>query len=89
MTDFHFVQFDFQVFLIVLKFTDTDDLFVVLPVSMVAAFSTSTSGAAVAPTAGNIYLLSIKNNFIHQIHQAYLSVNEKIVEDVQQQLYQY
>jgi hypothetical protein len=50
---------------------------------MVAAFSTSTSGTAVAPVAGNVNLLSLKNNFIHLIHQADLSINGKTAEDVQ------
>jgi hypothetical protein len=77
------VQFDLSSIYNSSKFTDTNDLFVVLPVTMVAAFSTSTSGAAVAPTAGNVNLLSLKNNFIHLIHQADLSINGKTVEDVQ------
>jgi hypothetical protein len=50
---------------------------------MVAAFSTSTSGTLVAPVAGNVNLLSLKNNFIHLIHQADLTINGKTAEDVQ------
>jgi hypothetical protein len=77
------VQFDLSSIYNSSKFTDTNDLFAVLPVVMVAAFSTSTAGTLVAPVAGNVNLLSLKNNFIHLIHQADLSINGKTAEDVQ------
>ena len=77
------VQFDLSSIYNSAKFTDTNDLFVVLPIVMAAAFSTSTSGTLVAPVAGNVNLLSLKNNFIHLIHQADLSINGKTAEDVQ------
>ncbi len=48
-----------------------------------AAFSTSTSETLVAPVAGNVNLLCLKNNFIHLIHQADLTINGKTAEDVQ------
>lgn len=77
------VQFDLSSIYNSSRFTDCDDLFVVLPITMVAAFSTSTAGTLVAPTNGNVNLLSLKNNFIHLIHQADLSINGKTAEDVQ------
>ena len=77
------VQFDLSSIYNSQKFTDTNDLFVVLPIVMVAAFSTSTSGTLVAPVNGNVNLLSLKNNFIHLIHQADLTINGKTAEDVQ------
>ena len=77
------VQFDLSSIYNSSKMTDTNDLFVVLPIVMAAAFSTSTSGTLVAPVAGNVNLLSLKNNFIHLIHQADLSINGKTAEDVQ------
>jgi hypothetical protein len=77
------VQFDLSSIYNSAKFTDTSDLFAVLPIVMVAAFSTSVSGAALVPVAGNVNLLSLKNNFIHLIHQADLSINGKTAEDVQ------
>jgi hypothetical protein len=77
------VQFDLSSIYNSTKFTDTNDLFVVLPIVMVAAFSTSTAGTLVAPVAGNVNLLSLKNNFIHLIHQADLTINGKTAEDVQ------
>ena len=77
------VQFDLSSIYNSAKFTDTNDLFVVLPIVMAAAFSTSTSGTLVAPVAGNVNLLSLKNNFVHLIHQADLSINGKTAEDVQ------
>ena len=77
------VQFDLSSIYNSQKFTDTNDLFVVLPIVMVAAFSTSASGTLVAPANGNVNLLSFKNNFIHLIHQADLTINGKTAEDVQ------
>lgn len=77
------VQFDLSSIYNSSKFTDTNDLFVVLPITMVAAFSTSVAGTLVAPAAGNVNLLSLKNNFIHLIHQADLTINGKTAEDVQ------
>ena len=77
------VQFDLSSIYNSAKFTDTSNLFAVLQIVMVAAFSSSTSGGALAPVAGNVNLLSLKNNFIHLIHQADLSINGKTAEDVQ------
>ena len=77
------VQFDLSSIYNSSRFTDCNDLFVVLPIMMVAAFSTSTAGTLVAPVAGNVNLLTMKNNFIHLIHQADLTINGKTVEDVQ------
>ena len=51
---------------------------------MIAAFSTSANnGTLVAPVPGNVNLLSLKNNFIHLIHQGELSINGKTAEDAQ------
>lgn len=77
------VQFDLSSIYNSSRFTDTNDLFVVLPVILAAAFSTSTAGTLVAPAVGNVNLLSLKNNFIHLIHQADLTINGKTAEDVQ------
>lgn len=79
------VQFDLSSIYNSAKFSDTGDLFTVLPITMVAAFSTSTAGTfpASPPGPGNVNLLTLKNNFIHLIHQADLSINGKTVEDVQ------
>ena len=58
--------------------------FVVLPIVMVAAFSTSANnGTLVAPVNGNVNLLSLKNNFIHLIHQADIKFSNNTVEDIQ------
>jgi DNA helicase IV len=51
------------------KFTDTEDLFVVLPITMVAAYAAA-GGTIVAPSAGSSNLCSIKTNFVNLIHQA-------------------
>ena len=63
------------------KFTDTNDLFCVLPITMVAAFSTGTG--IVAPLIGGSNLCSIKTNFVNLIHQADLQVNGKTIESTQ------
>jgi len=65
--------------------SDTNDLFVVIPIVMVAAFSTSAgNGTLVTPQNGNVNLLSLKNNFIHLIHQADISIGNKSTgEDLQ------
>jgi len=79
------VQFDLSSIYNSSRFTDCNDLFVVLPIVMVAACSTAVAGtlAVGSPVAGNVNLLSLKNNFIHLIHQADLTINGKTVEDVQ------
>ena len=78
------VQFDLSSIYNSSKWTDTNDLFVVLPIMMVAAFSTSANnGTLVTPSAGTVNLLSLKNNFIHLIHQADITIGNKTVEDLQ------
>ena len=74
------VQFDLSSIYNSSKFMDTSDLFLVLPITMVAAFSTNVAGTLVAPTPGNVNLLSIKNDFIHLIHQADAQIKGKIIE---------
>ena len=53
-----------------MKFTDTNDLFVVLPITMVAAMSDGTTGALKVPAAGMSSLCTIKTDFLNLIHQA-------------------
>jgi hypothetical protein len=79
------VQFDLSSIYNSSVVSDTNDLFVVIPIVMVAAFSTSAgNGTLVTPQNGNVNLLSLKNNFIHLIHQADISINNKSTgEDLQ------
>jgi hypothetical protein len=63
------------------KFTDTSDLFAVLPITMVAAYVNA--GTLVALTPGSQSLLSIKTNFVNLIHQADLQINGKTIEPTQ------
>jgi len=77
------VQFELSSIYNSSKFTDTSDLFAVIPITMVAAFSTAVAGTLVAPVAGNVNLLSLKNNFVHLIHQADLSVGGNTIQDQQ------
>jgi hypothetical protein len=60
------VQFDLSSIYNSAKFTDTNDLFTVLPIVMVAAYSTNVAGTLVAPAVGNVNLFSLKSNW--QIH---------------------
>ena len=62
-------------------FTDTNDLTLVVPVTMVAAFSTGS--ATTTPGGGAAALLAIKNNFINLIHQGDLVVQGKTIESTQ------
>ena len=80
-TSLSLVQFDLGQIYNSQKFTDTNDLFLVVPITMVAAFSTGS--ALVAPVAGNVNLLQMKSNFIHLIHQADLQINGKTIESTQ------
>ena len=80
-TSLSLVQFDLGQIYNSQKFTDTNDMFMVVPISMVAAFSDGT--ALKDPAAGNVNLLSLKTNFIHLIHQADLQINGKTIESTQ------
>jgi hypothetical protein len=64
-----------------LTFTDTNDLTLVIPVTMVAAYAATNTPQA--PTAGSAALLALKNNFIHLIHQGDLVIQGKTVESTQ------
>ena len=80
-TSLSLVQFDLGQIYNSQKYTNTEDLFLVIPVTMAAAFSTGST--AVAPVAGNSALLSMKNNFVNLIHQADLQINGKTIESTQ------
>jgi hypothetical protein len=63
-------------------FCAADDLFVVLPVVMQAAWLAS-NGTGVAPVAGHSSLCCLKTNFQHLIHQVEVVANGKVVNDTQ------
>ena len=66
------------------KFTETSELFAVLPIAMVAGFSTNvTGGTIVAPSARSQALCTIKSDFLNLIHQADVVVNGKSIEQCQ------
>ena len=64
------------------KFTDTEDLLCVLPITMVASYA-ATNGTVITPLIGASNLCSIKTNFVNLIHQADLQVNGKTIESTQ------
>ena len=80
-TSLSLVQFDLGQIYNSQKYTDTNDLFLVIPMTYVACYSTG--AAPVAPVAGNVALLSPKNNSINLIHQADLQINGKSIESTQ------
>jgi hypothetical protein len=63
------------------KHTNPSDMFIVIPITMVAAFSTGT--ALVNPLPGSSALCSLKSNFLNLIHQADISVQGKTLESTQ------
>jgi hypothetical protein len=63
------------------KFTETSGLFAVIPIAVVAGFSTGT--AIVPPTANSQALCTIKSDFLNLIHQADVVVNRKSTEQCQ------
>jgi hypothetical protein len=66
------------------KFTETSELFAVLPIAMVAGFSTNvTGGSIIAPTARSQALCTIKSNFLNLIHQCDVVVNGRSIEQCQ------
>lgn len=82
-TSLTLVQFDLGQIYNSQKFTNTNDLFMVVPITMVAAFSTANNAALNDPNGGSVNLLSLKSNFIHLIHQADLQINGKTIESTQ------
>ncbi len=66
------------------KFTETSELFAVLPIAMVAGFSNNvTGGSIVNPTARSQALCTIKSDFLNLIHQADVVVNDRSIEQCQ------
>jgi len=63
------------------KFTETSEMFAVLPIDMVAGFSNGS--AALAPLPGSQALCTIKSDFLNLIHQADVVVNGKSIEQCQ------
>jgi hypothetical protein len=60
------------------KFTETSELFAILPIAMVAGFSTGT--VLVAPTERSQALCTIKSEFLKLIHQSDITVSGKSIE---------
>ena len=78
------VQFDLSSIYNSGSFTDSADLFITLPIIMVAEGYTSASpAAAVAPTTSANSLLALKNGYHHLVHQIEVQAGGKIVADSQ------
>jgi hypothetical protein len=78
------VQFDLGQIYNSQKFTDTNDLYLVMPITIVAALASDAAGTLLAPTgAGLSSLCSIKTNNLNLIHQADLQIQGKTIEPTQ------
>lgn len=76
------VQFDLSQIYNSSRWTSTQDMFLTIPIQMVAAFSTG--NALVAPSTCATYsLLSLKNGYHHLIHSADLVIDGKTISDSQ------
>ena len=76
-----FVNFDLGQIYNSQKFTETSELFAILPISMVAGFSKNASGGTIVPpTERSQALCNIKSDFLNLIHQADVVVNGKSIE---------
>ena len=60
------------------KFTESSELFAVLPIAVVAGFSNGSS--VLAPLASSQAVCTIKSDFLNLIHQADITVNGKSIE---------
>jgi hypothetical protein len=76
------VQFDLSSIYNSSRFTDPSDLVLVMPLTIVAAFTTA-GGALVVPPAGTSNLISLKSGYISMIHQADVVVNGKTLNQLQ------
>ncbi len=63
------------------KFTETSELFAILPIATVAGFSNGS--AVIAPTERSQALCTIKSDFLNLIHQADVVVNGRSIEQCQ------
>ncbi len=63
------------------KFTESSELFAILPIGMVAGFSNGTG--IVAPVPSSQALCTMKSDFLNLIHQADVTVNGKSIEQCQ------
>jgi hypothetical protein len=64
------------------KFTETSEMFPVLPIAMVAGFA-NVGGTLLAPLPSSQALCTIKSDFLNLIHQTDVTVNGRTVEQCQ------
>lgn len=79
------VSFDLSSIFNSSRWVDTNDLVMVIPVVMVAAYAAA-NGIAVAPTvttASQVGLMTMKNNSLNLIHQVDIQINGKTINQLQ------
>ena len=64
--------------------SDVTDLYLAIPLTMVATYSTSAApGTPLAPSSGSYALCALKSNYQHLIHQIEIVANGKVINDMQ------
>ena len=79
------VQFDLSSIYNSSRFTDPSDLVLVMPLTIVAAYSNFAiaPGVPIAPPNGSCNLISLKSGYVNLIHQADVVVNGKTLNQLQ------
>jgi len=77
------VQFDLSSLYSSSKFTNTNDMFLTIPITMVFALSIAGSAPSVAPPTAGWALQTLKSGYHNLIHQADLQVDGKTVSESQ------
>ena len=77
------VQFDLSSLYNSSKFTNTNDMVICLPITMVFALSTATAGGILAPPGAGWALQCLKSGYHNLIHQADLQVDGKTISETQ------
>jgi hypothetical protein len=65
------------------SFSDTSDLFAVIPIVMSAVHTINSTGAVQTAPTGGYALATLKNNFMNLIHQVEVVANGKVVNESQ------
>lgn len=82
-TSLSLVTFDLSSIYNSSRFTDTNDLVAIIPITLVAAVSSHSTLLIPVAGSGGSSLLSLKSNYINLIHQADIQINGKTCNDLQ------
>ena len=83
-TSLSLVTFDLSSIYNSSRFTDTNDLVVVIPITLAAACAQNNgTQVAITPTMGLSNLVSLKSNYVNLVHQCDVQINGKTCNDLQ------